>query len=123
MIAEWTQDTTSLFNQISRWSYDEGWHVESEIEYVDLPDRHEDMEKHGFRVTTPEGRIHIDPAGSREDGTAIVNMYAWPTLVRIRLLHMPGSPVWKPVTDVGMELRYDWNQQDFIRLAQDMLTA
>src|SRR5262249_52332030 len=119
LLAPWTQDTTSLFNQISEWSHEEGWRVEPEIEHVDLPKSSELMEKHSMRITTPEGRIHLEPAGRKADGRVVVDMYAYPTLVRVRLLQVPGSDAWQVVTSEGMPFYWDWNKANFTRLVHD----
>lgn len=123
MIAQIASEATSLFNQVSVWSQKHGWKVSPQIDYLDLPNSQDYLEKPGIQIETGDGRIHLDAVGSKADGTAIVDMFAFPTLVRIRLLHAPGTDRWTPVTDIGMELKYDWNEDDFVRLAHDMLVV
>jgi hypothetical protein len=123
MIVQLTPETTSLFNQVAQWSHGHGWTASPELEYTGSPDSTEAFEKQGLRIATPEGEVHFEAAGSRPDGTVIVNVFAWPTLVRVRLFHKPGTDRWQPVTDAGLDLRYDWSEKDFVRLTQDMLAA
>ena len=124
MIAESTLDMRifSLTRSVNGQPTSHGWKVEPLVEYVDLQNSPEMLEKHGTRITTPDGSIHMEPAGRRSDGTLIMDVYAWPTLVRIRLQSTGGSDrSVVSITDVGMELRYDWNEKEFARLAHDML--
>jgi hypothetical protein len=69
------------------------------------------------------GTVYLEPQGYKKDGTSVVEMYAWPTLVRVRLLHKPNEPHWQTITDGGVPFHLDWNEQNFIRLVRDMMAA
>ncbi|HLJ57110.1 MAG TPA: hypothetical protein VKT77_18880 [Chthonomonadaceae bacterium] len=123
MIAEVRADTIKLFDQISQWAQRQKWTVQPKLMHVDLPNTSEALEEPGIRITTPSGSVDFEVAGTRQNGTTVVDAFAWPTLVRIRLFSSPEAGHWTPVTDVGMELRYDWVERDFVRLIGDMLSA
>ncbi len=78
------------------------------------------MEVYGLRVITPAGRIHLEPLGQRSDGSVIIEMYAWPTLLRVRLVEKPGDGQWQVVTDSGIPFHYDWTKENFVRLVHDL---
>ena len=120
MIAEWTQDTTELFNRISAWCDEEGWATEKKSQLRDVPDKRETLEVETLSVTTPDGRIHLEPIGQRSDGRILVEVYAWPTLVRVHLVEKPGGKDWEVTTDVGVPFHYYVNKESFIQLVHDL---
>ncbi len=123
MIADWAQDTVTLFNQVSEWSHQNGWTVEPEVIHQELPNSKETLEVDGLSITTPSGRIQLEPIGRRADGSVVVEMYAWPTLYRVRLLGGLDAGEWKVLTDSGIMLRQAWNRVNFTTLAEDLLNA
>src|SRR5207302_1858803 len=72
-------------------------------------------------ATRNGGRIQLEPSGRQKDGTEIVDVLAWPTLIRIRLYHREGAQDWTMVTDSGIPFGYSWNQDNFLRLARDLV--
>lgn len=120
MIAEWTQELTPLINQISEWSRQQEWQVEPETTEAALPNSSELLEKSGLRITTPSGRVHLEPAGRRADGKVVADLYAWPTFVRVRLLQTSRPNSWQVVTDAGIPFYWEWNKANFVRLVNDL---
>ena len=56
-------------------------------------------------------------------GTGTVELYAWPALYRVRLLHSKTAGGWAVLTDSGITLKQPWNRETFIGLAEDLLGA
>ncbi len=148
MIADWTTETLDLYNQIKQWAQtQEGWNVRLLLHEDTLPASQETSEHAVLRLTIPyadairpekvrrksdaktisqskrdDGEIHFEPVGRKPDGSFVVEMYAWPTLVRVRLVHKPGNASWDVVTDAGLSFHWDWNAPTFVRLAKEMLS-
>ena len=110
------QEALKLFNDVSNWvSHQNGWHAQTEIQEDDaagLP---------GLRIdTNKQERVHLELLGRRSDGSLLVEMYAWPTLVRVRLRNRPDYPGWKVVTDGGVPIMRDWDERNFVELVHDL---
>ena len=79
-------------------------------------------------IHSPEGELRVEPIArnfARNSLThGIVEMYAWPTLRRVRLLasNTSGSE-WRVLTDSGIYLHQDWNRDNFMTLARDLIQA
>lgn len=72
---------------------------------------------------TSDNRLIVEPMPHALDGTGMIQLYAWPTLYRVRLLYR-GSPTdWEILTDSRIPLHEEWSEQTFIRVAQDLLKA
>ena len=67
-------------------------------------------------------RVTFEAAGQQYDGRFVANLYASPTLIRMRLTHKPGGAAWEMETDAGVPFYNDWNQTNFIRLIRDLTT-
>lgn len=126
-IDEWTDAVSSLYQEISGWAqHQPGWTVapakayEETVGGKEVP-RSEDKEC--LMITTPKGSVRLEPLGVRKDGRGIVEMYAWTTLVRVRLLHKPKHKSWEVITDSGLPFHLEWNEKNFVRLVNDLLTA
>lgn len=116
MSADWHVKTQELYQQVTAWSHQQdGWKVESENPYD------ERMDESALKITTSQGeRIHLEPLGHRTDGRMLVEMYAWPTLRRVRLQITPSKPVWEIVTDSGVPFHRDLDALNFVQLVHDL---
>ena len=88
---------------------------------------------HGSTLTidTPSGQLRVEPIARNYPGSGIVELYAWPTLNRVRLLQGSESTPWRVLTDSGIFIKQgqqreafmEWNQRNFIALAKELLAA
>jgi len=115
MLAKDIKQTTSLYQQVTEWAEEQGWTVTPEIPYdSQFP------EKTGLSIETNEGRIHLEPVGKQWNGHFRVNLYAYPTLLNVRLIKEMKSKTWQVVTDSGIPFHWDWNKDNFVRLVHDI---
>jgi hypothetical protein len=116
----WIARVTSLANQVSEWSVAEGWKVE----------RHEKEITEEFLGTyrVPEvvvrldiGELIIAPVALHiAGGNGRVDLEAVPTLARVKMV---GAGIgWKLFADPNVPLRVDWNRENFVQLARDLLS-
>jgi hypothetical protein len=124
IIKEWKQSVDLLLDQIASWAQQE---PEWKIERQDKKVTEEALGTYNIDsliITTPEGRMHIDPiARIVFGGRGTVEMFAWPSLFRVRLLRGRTEGEWKVLTDSGFTLRQEWNRDNFVNLAKDLLGA
>lgn len=120
---QWAQDIRKLTDQVSEWMLQEpDWIVEASS--VSLSE--ESLGTYTvpvLTVNTPSGRLVLEPIARNYPGRGIVELYAWPTLFRVRLLHDSRDSNWRVRVDSGFTLHQDWNRQNFIILAKDLLGA
>jgi len=115
----------SLYEEVSDWvNRQKGWSVATEdTEPRGGHGSHENLVQN-LRIDAKKGgTVYLEPRGYKRDGTSVVEMYAWPTLIRVRLLHTPDHSQWQTVTDAGIPFHLDWNEQNFIRLVKDLMTV
>lgn len=76
-----------------------------------------------INIYTPDGRLVLEPIARNFPGRGIVELYAWPTLFRVRLLRGELDADWQVRVDSGFVLHQEWNRENFIRLVNDLLGA
>ena len=74
-------------------------------------------------IHTHNGRLMLEPVARNFPGRGIVEFYAWPTLFRVRLLRGEEDADWQVRVDSGFTLHEEWNCDNFVRLANDLLNA
>ena len=121
---EWLQTVQDLQTQIKTWAKMElDWSVEwGESRNVEekalgiytATDIH---------ILTPNGKLIVEPIARNYPGRGIVELFAWPTLYRVRLIQDDEWGGWRVRTDSGIYLRQEWDRNNFITLANDLLTA
>ena len=125
---EWLRAIHELADQISAWAREEpGWEtstataeVEDDLGIYTVPT---------VTIQTPDGRLILEPGrytSGRKAGDGLrgsVELYAWPTLFRVRLLYGQPEVKWQVMTESRVPLRQEWNRANFIRLAQDLVGA
>lgn len=120
---QWTQDIHRLTEQVSEWVRQEpDWTVETSSASLS----EEPLGAYTVPVLTvnaPNGRLILEPIARNYPGRGIIELYAWPTLFRVRLLHGSDAADWRVRVDSGFTLHQDWNRQNFITLAKDLLGA
>lgn len=74
-------------------------------------------------IHSPEGELRVEPIARNYPGRGIVELYAWPTLYRVRLTQAESEGDWRVRTDSGIYLRQEWNRENFITLIRDLVSA
>ncbi len=124
LLEAWRQAVRKLEEEISGWCEGQGWTVtSSETNVMDVRPQYGLYVIPSLSIETPHGRLIVDPMVHALDGTGMVQLYAWPTLYRVRLLSRGGNVGWEILTDSGIPLHQDWNEQTFLTLAKDLLKA
>ena len=120
--AEARRVTAELLAQIQQWIAPlPGWNVS-------------EQDSHNFNnhpvsplvtvLDTPKGQLVLEPLGVTFGSRAVVDFYVWPQLYRVRLLNeLNNRDGWRVRTDSGIYLREDWSRENFLRLANDLMTA
>ncbi len=121
---EWLRTIQTLQSQIKTWAHMEaGWSTEwgedHKIEEAPLGI----YTVTAMNIHTPNGMLVLEPIARNFPGRGIVEFYAWPTLFRVRLLRRHTDDDWQVRVDSGFILHEEWNQSNFIRLANDLLGA
>ena len=121
---EWLDTVTVLKDQIKAWADQEpGWALtaqeEREITEVTLGEYSVTV----WKLQTPDGEVRLEPIARNYPGRGIVELYAWPTLYRVRLIRDEEWGGWRVRTDSGISLRQEWSRKNFITLTNDLLTA
>ncbi len=121
---EWLRMVEALQNQISDWVRQEPDWVfeEAGSEEIEEPP----LGKYSvtvWSIRTPEGEARLEPIRRDFLGRMFVELYAWPTLRRVYLLHNPQGNGWRVRTDSGIFLRQEWTRENFILLIQDLIEA
>jgi hypothetical protein len=121
---EWTQAVRDLERDVADWAKAEGWKV-SASEKVVSEESIGDYTIPDLTIETPEGHRLILEVKGRGPASASgrVQLFAWPTLFRVLLLHKPDNDGWIIRTDSGIPLRKTWSRETFITLARDLLSA
>lgn len=109
-----------LFDMIRQWaSHQEGWMVTLSKREYQLPESDESVDFSELHLITPEGKIHFEPQGQSRGHGYVVEMYAWPTLIRVYLIRKSGHD-WQVFTDTMLSFYWEWNESNFVRLVRDM---
>ena len=132
---EWVEIINALVQQISAWSSEEAWNVKIDRKQIDegpfgvydvpvitleVPERKK-FNSRWFRL--PGGRLILEPIARNFPGNGIVELYAYPTLYRVRLILRSEMASWEVLTDSGIPLHQEWSKENFVTLANDLLAA
>jgi hypothetical protein len=125
LLREWTDRLGALASQVVAWTKTQpGWKVERTPKAI----TEKALGSYTVDLLTiedeQERRLQLEPIARRVMGAdGIVELYAWPTLNRVRLLPNPASGGWDVLTDSGIKLHQPWNLENFITLARDLMAA
>src|SRR4051812_926313 len=93
--SEWLAALNGLYGQITTWAVDEGW----EVEINDTETSEEALGRYHvpvMQILTPTGRLVMEPtARFVVGGLGTVELYAWPSLFRVRLIRKPDNDGWE----------------------------
>ncbi len=121
---KWVQDVDDLVQQVAAWARQEsGWKINSLTKKSIAEEGLGEYEAALVTLQTPDGSLILEPIARNFPGRGIVELYAWPTLFRVRLLRGEADTDWHIRVDSGFTLHQDWNRENFITLANDLLNA
>jgi hypothetical protein len=119
---EWLGAIDNLRQQVQSWAEQQGWTVhpsEREIEEYDLGIYKVPI----LEIETPRGEVLLEPRGQDTwGGWGRVDLSAYPTLYRVRLLWKPGRD-WVVRTDSGLDWPHPWGQATFVELTEGLVAA
>jgi len=128
----WERDTSLLADEVQAWAEQEaaarGWRVEREQKELA-----EEVVGGAYRVSvvsihTPPGRLVLEPIARGVPGAqGRVDLYAWPSLFRVMLLHKSLGKgyglEWVVRTESGIDWPQPWSRETFLTLAEGLLNA
>ena len=128
----WERDTAMLADDIEAWAGQEaaarGWRAEREEKELA-----EEVVGGAYRVPVvtihaPQGRLILEPIARGTVGAqGRVDLYAWPSLFRVMLLHKPRSKdrslEWVVRTESGLDWPQPWGRETVLTLAEGLLNA
>ena len=129
---DWERHTVMLADDVQTWAAQEaearGWRVEREEKELA-----EEVVGGAYRVPVvtihaPQGRLILEPIARGTVGAqGRVDLYAWPSLFRVMLLHKPRGkdrPLeWVVRTESGLDWPQAWGRETFLTLAEGLLNA
>lgn len=128
----WERNTSLLAEEVQTWAEQEaaarGWRVEREEK--ELAEEVVGGAYHVPVVTiyAPQGRLVLEPIARGVLGAqGRVDLYAWPSLFRVMLLHKPRGKdaglKWVVRTESGVDWPLPWGRETFLTLAEGLLNA
>jgi hypothetical protein len=124
VLQDWEREVHDLAEQVSAWAQQEPeWVVGPPTPSIITEDKLGTYEAPVVTIQTPAGRLILEPIARNFPGRGIVEFYAWPTLFRVRLLRGASDIDWHVRVDSGFILHQEWNRENFITLAHDLLRA
>lgn len=128
----WERDTAMLADNVEAWAAQEAaarnWRVEREEKELA-----EEVVGGAYRVPVvtihaPQGHLVLEPIARGVLGAqGRVDLYAWPSLFRVMLLHKSrgrDKPMeWVVRTDSGLDWPQPWGQETFLTLTEGLLNA
>jgi hypothetical protein len=120
--AEWLGAIDSLEHQVHEWAEQQGWAVsrsERELDEQSLGTYKVPI----LEIETPRGEVVLEPVGQDTlGGWGRVDLSAWPSLYRVRLLWKSGQN-WVVRTDSGLDWPHPWGPATFVELAEGLVAA
>lgn len=128
----WEHNTGLLADDVEAWAEQEAaeqdWRVTREQKELS-----EEVVGGAYHVPVitihaPQGRLVLEPIARGVLGAqGRVDLYAWPSLFRVMLLHKPrgkDKPTeWVARTDSGLDWPQPWSRETFLTLAEGLLNA
>lgn len=75
-------------------------------------------------IKTNHGRVILEPRARNVRGSdGIVDLSAYPTMYRVRLLYNESDQTWVARTDSGLNWPHPWSEATFIELANGLMDA
>ena len=130
--SNWEQHTAQLADEVQTWAEQEaaawGWRVEREE--IELAEEVVGGAYHVpvLTIYASQGRLVLEPIARGVLGAqGRVDLYAWPSLFRVMLLHKPlgkdAGLKWVVRTESGVDWPLPWGRETFLTLAEGLLNA
>ncbi len=118
--AEWVRRVTRLTDEIVSWAKAQGWSVNRTKKTL-TEDPSGEYAVPALHLRTPAGELYVTPVALDVHGTeGRVDVEAWPSLNRVRLIGRPGG--WQVMTDSNVPLPGPWNKKAFVDLVGHLQT-
>jgi hypothetical protein len=119
--AEWLAAANSLLADISAWAAEQEWQVETGEQTLQEKPLGE-YETLCLTIHAPAGDLVVEPVARCVPGAeGRVDLYAWPSHHRVRLLRRAGR--WVVRTDSGIDWPHPWSRDTFLELATALISA
>ncbi len=121
-VQDWLSKLNALSSDISTWARRQsGWTVDASSKEI----TEETLGSYSapvLNINAETGRLKLEPVALNVlGGKGAVELYAWPTLYRVRLIGNSQNNDWRILTDSGIYLSEEWNEKNFITLAQNLI--
>ncbi len=118
---EWLAHVQHLMDQLEVWSTSIGW-SHDRSEKVINEQLLGTYSAPTLRIRTPAGEVRADPiARSIIGADGRVDLEAWPSLNRVKLVRRDGQ--WTIITDSNVPVRKPWAQDTFVELVNDLVST
>lgn len=115
---EWLRRVGDLVTEVEGWASEQGWSVHR----LDARIRERLLGEYvvpSLQMRMPGGELFLKPVALHVVGAdGRVDLEAWPTLNRVKLVGREGG--WQVITDSNVPLREQWGRDTFVRLAHDL---
>lgn len=119
---QWLESLKLLAGKVSTWAtQEEGWRIESTDTLTVSEDLLGTYDVPVLTIHTPEGQLILEPIARNFPGSGIVELYAWPSLFRVRLLQDQPGDEWEARIDSWYILPQKWNRESFVQIARSLL--
>jgi hypothetical protein len=117
---EWLQVFEALSRQVRGWAEKRGWTVTEEPREIN-EERLGIYQAPVLQIETPHGSAFLEPIARDVAGAdGRVDLYAWPTHFRVKLLRRPDG-IWYVRTDSGINWPHPWRGETFVELVEGLL--
>ena len=114
---EWREVVNGLIDQTEQWALLGGF-------AVSVSPNEESPEVNALTVQNGGNVIHVEPAlYAAERVPTAVDVYAYPSLIRVRLKGPDETGAWEIYTSDNIPLRRAWNENTFLELCADLVAA
>jgi hypothetical protein len=122
--AAWQHKVTKLTDDIKSWARQEQWPVREQQQVVSgdgVPPYPVTI----LRLELPEGEVILEPVSMNVPGWhGRIDLYAWPSLNRVRLLASNGDAAeWVVYTESNVKYGKPWSRDTFIELARELAAS
>jgi hypothetical protein len=117
---DWKRRVLTLMDELAGWGTAAGWSVQRTEKRLNEQRVGEYMLP-ALHMRTPDGELYVTPVALDVMGAdGRVDVEAWPSLNRVRLIGVGTPPSWLIMTDSNVPLRQPWNSQTFVELVKDL---
>jgi hypothetical protein len=117
---EWLQVVEALARSVRDWAEKKGWAVTEEQREIN-EEQLGIYQAPVLQIDTPHGQVILEPIARDVAGAeGRVDLYAWPTLFRVKLLRKPDGN-WIIRAGSGLNWPHPWGEATFHELAEGLL--